>query len=88
MGQQARKGPVRAKRARFPLVPPSGARFAAEKFKKPPNLKAVTMPVRLVRFVTASSEQRYPPKLDSFSNSTTFLNAAPSLCAVFQSLPE
>ena len=81
-GATGAEGPVRAKRARFPLVPPFGVRPAAVGFKKPPYLKAVACRFGALRTVTASPEQRYPPRFDSSCNSMTFLNAAPSLCAV------
>ena len=84
-GATGAEGPSRAKRARFPLVPPFGVRPAAAKFNDPPNLRAVTMPVRLVRIVTAWPEQSYPPRLVSCCNSRGVLNAARGLCAVFQS---
>ena len=45
-GDDTRRGPSRAKRARFPLVPPSETRLAAVVSNYPPNLKVVTMPVR------------------------------------------
>ena len=67
-----------------PWYPLSEMRIAAAVSKKPPYLRAVTMPVRLVRIVTASPEQSYPPRLVSCCNSRGVLNAARSLCAVFQ----
>ena len=86
MGQQARKGPFRAKRARFPLVPPSEMRLAAVGFKQPPYLKVVACRFSALRAVSLLPGQRYLPRLVSSFNSMTFLNAAQSLCAVFQAL--
>ena len=80
-GDTGAEGPVRAKRPRFP-GPLSEMRLAAVGFKQPPYLKAVACRFGALRTVTASPEQRYPPRFDSSCNSMTFLNAAPSLCAV------
>ena len=87
-GQQARKGPVRAKRARFPLVPPFGDASCGGAIHRPPYLIVVACRFGALRSVPLLPEQRYPPRLVSSFNSITFLNAAQSLCAVFQSLPE
>ena len=45
-GATGAEGPSRAKRARFPLVPPFGVRPAAAVSNDPPYLRVVTMPVR------------------------------------------
>ena len=83
MGRQARRGPFRAKRARFPLVPPSEIRLAAVQFKQPPYLRVVARRFGALRAVPLLPVQSYPPKLVSSFNSITFLNAARGLCVVF-----
>ena len=69
MGQQARKGPFRAKRARFPLVPPFRVRPAAVVSNYPPNLIVFTCRFGALHAVPLQPVQRYPPRLVSFCNS-------------------
>ena len=86
MGQQARRALLGPNAPVSPWYPLSGIHPAAV-FKKSPNLKVVACRFGSPRTVSLLPEQRYPPKLDSLCNSTTFLNAAPGLCAVLPSLP-
>ena len=46
------------------------------------------LPVRLFRIVTPLPVQRYPPRLETSCGSRTFLNAAQSLCVLFQPVVE
>ena len=80
-------GPFQGQTPPFPRTS-FGVRPAAAVSNDPPNLRVATMPVRPSRVVTAWPEQSYPPILESCCNSRSILNAARSLCAVFQSLPE
>ena len=87
-GATGAEGPVRAKRARFPLVPPFGDASGGGGVQLPTELESSYLPVRLFRVVTPLPEQRYPPRLVSGCNSMTLLNAAQGLCAVFQPVVE
>ena len=70
MGQQARRALLGPNAPVSPWYPLSGTRLAAVVSNYPPNLIVVTMPVRLVRAVTAAPEQRYPPRLATLCNSS------------------
>ena len=84
-GDTGAEGPVRAKCPRFP-GPLSETRPAAVVSKQPPYLIVVACRFGALRAVPPLPEQRYPPRPASSFNSITFLNAAPSLCVLFQSL--
>ena len=88
MGQQAQIGFYKPYAPVSPWYPLSEMRLAAVQFKQPPYLKAVACRFGTLRAVPLLPVQSYPPKLVSSFNSITFLNAARSLCAVFQSAPE
>ena len=69
-GKQAQIGFYKPYAPVSPWYPLSGTRLAAVVSNYPPNLIVVTMPVRLVRAVTAAPEQRYPPRLATLCNSS------------------
>ena len=85
-GDTGAEGPFRAKCPRFPG--PLSEYVRRRCYSSATELESSCLPVRLFSVVTPLPEQRYPPRLVSSFNSITFLNAAQSLCAVFQSLPE
>ena len=82
-GDDVRRGPFRAKRARFPLVPPFRDASCGGAIHRPPYLKAVACRFGALRAASLLPVQSYPPKLVSSFNSITFLNAAQNLCALF-----
>ena len=88
MGQQARKGPVRAKRARFPLVPPFGDAACGGKIQEVAELDSSCLPVRCSACRSPSARAALPTQTCQFLQFIGDLNAAPSLCLVLCSLPE
>ena len=60
MGQQARKGPVRAKRARFPLVPPFRDASCGGGVQVATELESSCLPVRCPAFRSPSARAALP----------------------------
>ena len=86
-GDTGAEGPFQGQTPPFPRTPFRDASGGGA-IQLPSELESSCLPVRLVRAVPLLPVQRSPPKLVSSFNSMTFLNAARSLCAVFQSAPE
>ena len=86
-GDTGAEGPFQGQTRPFPRTPFRDASCGGA-IHRPPNLKVVACRFGALRAVPLLPEQRYLPKLERLCNSITFLNAARSPSAVFQSLPE
>ena len=87
-GATGAERPFQGQTRPFPPGTPFRSTSGGGGFQAATEPESRCLPVRLFRVVTPQPEQRYPPRLVSGCNSMTLLNAAPSLCILFQPVVE